>query len=368
MVMSADVIPAKQLPSEWILRWEAIQESNPSLASPYFRPEFTLAVSRHRNDAFVALTGDGAAFLPFQRMGYGIGQPIGGGISDYHGLIAPSDYRCDVAGLVRACRLLTWDFDHVPAEQGSFSRWQTAAYASPVVDLRSEAGARGLPESHLRGVRKLEREFGPVEVELDSADPAMLELCLQWKSDQYRRTGVYDLFAHGWVRALAIDLAATRGTAFAGMVSVLRAGGRPIAAHFGLRSRGVLHYWFPAYDTAFARFSPGLLLLSHLIAHMGERGIDTIDLGRGAEPYKLRLATRAVPLMEGSVAADRSVAALRRAGTHLMGWARRYGMQNLVPAHGREIIRRIMGGSVSGVLWFELLVYSPPGSFPVLAF
>src|SRR5215211_3573533 len=124
--MRIRIVPARQLPDDLISQWSAVQEQNPVLTSPFFRPEFTQAVSRVRDDGFVAVLNDGAAFFPFQRGRSGFGRPIGGVVSDYHGLIAAPGYRCDAADLVRACGLRAWDFHNVPAEQTTFYDSQTA--------------------------------------------------------------------------------------------------------------------------------------------------------------------------------------------------------------------------------------------------
>ncbi|MBM6584248.1 GNAT family N-acetyltransferase [Microvirga sp. BT689] len=302
--METVVIPAKDLRGDLAMRWAEIQKHNPSLFSPFFRPEFTQAVGTVRDNAFVAIVDGGAAFFPFQRNSLGFGRPIGGRVSDYHGLIAASDYKCDVASLMKDCRLRSWYFDHVPSDQSNFVRWRTLNAGSPVVDLDQSAppGSSRLHSDLRRQWRRLERDFGQVEVELEVNDPLILEKCLEWKSDQYHRTGLPDLFARPWARSLAEVIAAKRGPEFSGILSVLRAGGRPVAVHFGMRSGSVCHYWFPAYDTQFRYYSPGMLLLSEMISQGSKIGIKMIDLGKGDTEQKSKLANRRVPLIEGVVA------------------------------------------------------------------
>jgi CelD/BcsL family acetyltransferase involved in cellulose biosynthesis len=308
--MRVAVIRANEMSEELVARWSEIQRNSPSLFSPYFRPEFTQAMASVRNDVFAAIVDDGAAFFPFQRNFIGQGRPVGGQLSDYHGLIAPSDYRCDLVALIRACKLWKWTFDHVPAEQTMFAPWRTIDAASPVVDL-GKGGPRGSTAMHAdhkrkkkgleREKRRLERDFGNVEFELESRDPLTLDLCLKWKSAQYHRTEKPDLFARPWARSLIEAIASQHKPEFSGVLSVLRVGGQPVAAHFGMRSSNVWHYWFPAFDPHFQIYSPGMLLLSEMIAGAPRLGVKTIDFGKGDEDYKLRFATRKVPLMEGAV-------------------------------------------------------------------
>jgi CelD/BcsL family acetyltransferase involved in cellulose biosynthesis len=85
------------------------------------------------------------------------------------------------------------------------------------------------------------------------------------------------------------------------MLSLLYAGETLVAGHFGMRSSTVWHYWFPAYDRQFARFSPGLALLLKMAQHAEELGLRCIDLGTGMSLYKKRLMNASVSVAEGSI-------------------------------------------------------------------
>ena len=88
---------------------------------------------------------------------------------------------------------------------------------------------------------------------------------------------------------------------FAGMLTTAYAGDQLIAVHFGMRSRDTLHWWFPTYDPAFHKYSPGLLLLLELARRAASEGIVRIDLGRGDERYKTSFASGATMFAEGSI-------------------------------------------------------------------
>jgi CelD/BcsL family acetyltransferase involved in cellulose biosynthesis len=85
------------------------------------------------------------------------------------------------------------------------------------------------------------------------------------------------------------------------MLSLLYAGERLVAGHFGMRGRSVWHYWFPAYDPEVAKYSPGLILLLKMAEHAPSLGVRTIDLGKGMSLYKQRLMNASVLLASGSV-------------------------------------------------------------------
>jgi CelD/BcsL family acetyltransferase involved in cellulose biosynthesis len=299
--MKIVVVRASELSGKSIARWAEIQRDNPHLFSAFFRPEFTQSVARVRSDVFVAEIDGGAAYFPFQRNSFGLAGPVGGTVSDYQGLIADADFTCDPAVLVRACGLRSWSFDHVVAAQSMFTPYCTTVTESPVVDVLDGVvvGTPSLHSDHRRKWRKLERDLGRIEVELDADNRFLRDLCLKWKSAQYHRTGKPDLFAQVWMRNLVNVIASARQPEFAGITSVLSAGGQPIAIHFGMRTNAIWHWWFPAYDPQFQRYSPGILLLLQMIAGAANLGIRTIDFGRGDNDYKARFANRSVPLIEG---------------------------------------------------------------------
>jgi CelD/BcsL family acetyltransferase involved in cellulose biosynthesis len=311
--MKITCISGKSLGSGHAAIWSNFQESDEALASPYFRPEFTQVVAGVRDDVFIGVLEDEngiAGFFPFQRSQRGIGTPVGGILSDYQGVIARSDLVYDAATLVRACGLKIWDFDHLLASQDAFARWHRRRDGSPVIDLafgyeaytqeRRAAGSEQVKKSG-NMMRRIEREVGPLRFEPHSADTAALAATLGWKSQQYLRSGKEDLFAHAWVREVLSGILTRQSEQFAGMFSLLYAGDRAIAGHVGMRSRTVWHYWFPAYDPEFERYSPGTILLLKMAQHAARLGVRAIDLGKGQSPYKQRLMSRQVPLAEGSV-------------------------------------------------------------------
>jgi CelD/BcsL family acetyltransferase involved in cellulose biosynthesis len=68
-----------------------------------------------------------------------------------------------------------------------------------------------------------------------------------------------------------------------------------------MRSRGVLHWWFPTYHPRYGAYSPGIILLLRIAAAAPVLGVGKLDLGKGEERYKRNLMTGAAPLREGAV-------------------------------------------------------------------
>ena len=263
---------------------------------------------------YVAIVEDSAGaagFFPFQ-LGYmGVGHPIGGPLSDYQGVIARGDWHWDGEELIRSCGLNTWHFDHLLVAQKPFARFHRVEAQSPIIDLshgyeayleeRREAGTEQIKKAAYAR-RRLEREVGPVRIEFHVTDREVLQMLMKWKAGQYVESGKLNIFSVPWVVQVVEHIWQSQQENFAGMLSVLYAGDKPIAAHMGLRSQTVWHYWLPAYDPAFARYSPGILLLLGMAERAPALGLRVIDMGNGRALYKQRLTNGAIPIVEGEVA------------------------------------------------------------------
>ena len=302
-------IPARELDVQLRERWRELRQENPELVSPFFCVEFTDAIAHARTDVEVAVITDGGkitGLFPFQRRRWSVGRPVGGLISDYQGIICRRDFTCDPIELLRHCSLLAWDFDHLLVSQSFFSAFHRNQDGSPVLDLSSgynayAAQTRAARTKVIKLERRLEREVGPVRFVFHSSGAADLARVLAWKTSQYLTHGKTDLFATPWVMSALRRIHATGTAHFCGTLSLLYAGDHMVAGHFGMRAGTVWHYWFPAYDSRYAKYSPGFLLLLKMIQAAPGLGVTTIDLGRGMTLYKERLKNGCVAIAEGSV-------------------------------------------------------------------
>jgi CelD/BcsL family acetyltransferase involved in cellulose biosynthesis len=331
--MRFSVISPVELGPDEVAAWRFMQHSTPFLANPFLSPEFTNAVALFRPGARVAVLSEGpsiAGFFPFERRSLGVGVPIAAGLNDCQGLIHAPGTEWDVEELLRACRLSAWQFDHLANGQGSFDGYRSATLPSPVIDLTSgfesyyqEQKARSAQfcRNLERKVRKITREVGELRFVPDSRDSSAFVSLLSWKSDQYRRTGQIDIFARPWIAGLAETLFTIRDSNFSSLLSVLYAGDVPVAAHFGLRCSHTLAYWFPAYDTRFSRYSPGLILSLRVAEFASSIGIQIIDLGAGHQRYKEELKTDDIFVGKGIVTRHSLLAAAHRARTGGGQWA-----------------------------------------------
>jgi CelD/BcsL family acetyltransferase involved in cellulose biosynthesis len=325
--------------ADWSL-WLDIQEGSGAYDSPYFCPEFVQAVAAVRADVEIAVisqAGQTVGFFPFQRGSLNLGKPVGGKLSDYHGPLLRHSAALDPLQLLHDCQLASWDFDHLVTSLPSFAPYLTLRDRSPWLDLtegfeayatqRRAAGSDGV-HNQARKTRKLAREVGPLDFSAAAADDEAFNLLRRWKSDQYVRTGLADVFSFSWTVELIEKLRAHRTSDFSAPLTVLRAGGQLAAVALSLRSRGVLHVWFTAYNPEFAAYSPGVALLIRLAEEAQQLGIRKIDLGRGNERYKWSLASRSTEVAEGAITCPALGTWLRSGWRRTRDWVAQSSLKN----------------------------------------
>ncbi|MEM1066237.1 MAG: GNAT family N-acetyltransferase [Pseudomonadota bacterium] len=346
-------LPARSLGSAHIAAWQALHIEEPRFASPFFSPHFTLAVAEGSDDVYViVIERDGVpvGFLPYerQRRGRRHAGPVGSILNDCQGAITAPGLAWSPSQALRASGLSLWDFDHLIADDGPLAPYGRADGASPLITLdagidgyaaeRRAAGSRQL-EQVRRKWRKLIREEGSdrVRFEAVSRDRTAFEAVIRHKIEQCERTGSPVFFRERWARVMVERLRDLSAPGCTGALSVLWVGDRVAAAHFGLRSGRYWHWWFPVYDPAFARYSPGKLLLLKLCEHVAsvETSETAIDLGKGDETYKASFSNAEYPLREGYVAVASPYAAVREAKRASVAWAR----ETPLLAHVRDLRR-----------------------------
>ncbi|MFE6097595.1 GNAT family N-acetyltransferase [Streptomyces massasporeus] len=326
--MDVTVLRPDELTTADISAWHAMQRGDMALANPFLSPEFTQAVGHQRTNARVARLTVSApegprtvGFFPFERHALGSGKPIGSGFSDWQGLIHEPGLRWDPMELLRACDLAIWEYDHLAEGQTPFESAGThrARAASPIIEVNGDLSGYLEHRRHafLKEVRqkerKLTRELGPVRLVFQSAEPRLLDTLIRWKSAQLRAKGIRrNLLSQEWFQAILRELFDQSSEFCSGALSVLYAGEEVVAMRYELRSPKVLAGWFPAYDTRFARCSPGIVMFLKVAEAAEDYGIARIDLGKGAEPYKHDLKTAELTVTEGYIARNTAKAALWR--------------------------------------------------------
>jgi CelD/BcsL family acetyltransferase involved in cellulose biosynthesis len=331
---TVQVVPARQLSEEHYATWSHLQDNNPHLDSAFYAPDLTRLVASVRDDVEVAVMSEGSeavGFFPYQRSAGGAARPVAGRLTEFHGPITRADYAWDPRDLLRRAGLRAWYYDHLPPAQPSYLTHSWSVVPSPHADLSDgfEAYERTLKERGgtsaqiRRKERKLAREVGSVRFELHTTDKRAFESLIAWKTDQYERVGRLQIFTYPWTVQLLDAIRIYQSDRFAGVLSALYAGDELAAVHLGLRNRNALHIWFPTYARALEQYSPGLILLLHLVEHAADAGLRRIDFGPGEERYKQQFKSGDTRLLVGGVDLRFGRASLKKGWYSLNQWIRR---------------------------------------------
>jgi CelD/BcsL family acetyltransferase involved in cellulose biosynthesis len=197
---------------------------------------------------------------------------------------------------------------------------------------------RELPVARQK-LRNAERAFGPIEFSWRGCT-GLLPLLMEWKLAQCRRASRYSALSEAWAQKLVHRLMAHQEDGFSAVFSTLTFGGEPAAALFSLRSHATLHCCITAYNPAFASYSPGMQLMLKVIQAAASEGVTRVDLGRGTERYKQRLANQSQMVCEGCADLNPLTASLWRANLRLR---RRLRMTALWPLIARVRMLAIPG-------------------------
>jgi CelD/BcsL family acetyltransferase involved in cellulose biosynthesis len=312
MTTRIEILSANELSESHWAFWRDCHLRNPALDSPYFHPQFVrelLDVGRRVRVAVVSAAGHLAALFPFEQ-NRSVGCPAGWPMCDFQSPIGMPSAEFDLEEFMRASGLQAYLFDHILAARQEFLPFFEQVMPSPYMEVASglEGYKSRLTDSNKlkmrdteRNKRKAARELGPLRLEFLSTDAAMLEQLIAWKREQYARSGADDFLGRAEPRAYLFNLLRLHDPEFRGVLSGLWAGERLLAIHMGMMARGILHYWFPAYDRNFANYSPGRLMLAKFTEEAAAHGLSRIDLGKGEDAYKLGVMTGATMVAEGYI-------------------------------------------------------------------
>lgn len=308
----ARIVRPYELTSDDVVLWRELQAAHAELDRPFFAPEWfrLLDEAGHAVEiAVLAADGRKRAFVPLHRAGRAVVAP-GGRLGDFQGWIGPGDLALDPRAFLDAVGARVWRFSRQLGTQQAVAAMASERTTAPLADLSAGFDAF-LAEHRSRGsgwvsqvqrkARKLGREVGELRFELSTKDPDVLARLREWKRAQRERTRTSDPLDEAWAERVVASCLDANSPDFAGMLSALYAGDRLVAAHLGLRSRGTLSIWFPAYDAAWESYSPGLIMLYQLFEAASGAGVGRIDFGTGDERYKSSWKTGEEPLAGGAV-------------------------------------------------------------------
>jgi CelD/BcsL family acetyltransferase involved in cellulose biosynthesis len=314
MTLSAEVKRPSALDTAERAAWLEFVGAQAPLRRAFFTPGFALACERAHGRAFVTVlcrAGRPVGFFPFQFKGAwqqaaGLAERIGGELSDNAGLVAEPGLLVTPDELLRHSRLGAAFITHLmegqdayglPADQTRIGHLIEIEAGPDAVIARMEQTNKAFLQETRRRLRRVEREIGALDFTFSTTPStgAVMDLIAE-KRQQYGRTGMGDPFTDPAYLRLVRILVETPDFHCLPVLETLSAGGRVIARHFGLMYEGHLTYWFPVYDLALSKLSPGRLQLWHTIATAAGTGVRLIDLGEGDSQAKRDFSTRPLSL------------------------------------------------------------------------
>ena len=304
-----------------IVAWARALDDAVDCDSAFYSYTFAKAAQDVGFDVHVTTACNGAGELAglfaFQKNpglegGLGLGQRVGGEMSDYSGpllakqpagTLSPSDFF-EASGLKR------FEIDHVPGGPPGGGEDLVDAPGGPVTSMASgfdEWWARFSEERKSRATdlarrrRKIEREYGDLRfvLEVDKTDE-LLDKIIDEKCRQYRERGATDVFENAQNRKLLHQLSREDHRQCTLVLSTLYAGETWAAFHIGLRCGPVFHYWFPVFNDDLKRMSPGRLLILEMLRAMPGGGMNLLDYGLGESRTKLEFANGTRRFVKGS--------------------------------------------------------------------
>ena len=297
--------------------WRKLLFNEPGLCTPFLSYAFAATAAEVFYAVRVCQIRRGeitVGFFSFQFRSiahrlFGIGQRIGGELSDYFGIVAESGLSITPRELLRLAKLSTMIFTHLDESQTRFG----LDGESPKPGLRIELPQGGrvywdgllrenknLVKDTERRERKLINQYGRLNFIFRQAQPRpYLEHLIAAKRAQYRRTNAGDSLQSARVRRFLLKLAGCEDPECKASMSTLHAGDTWVASHFGLMCGGTLHYWFPVYNPELHEFAPGRLLLKAIIDSSETHRVTAIDRGLGDAPAKQDFATAEHTFLNG---------------------------------------------------------------------
>lgn len=125
------------------------------------------------------------------------------------------------------------------------------------------------------------------------------KIMLKQKSRRYTETGSWDMLSIGSYRDFYLNLKKNLGELGNVHVSYLSLDNKILATHWGLVSSDRFYYLMPTHEgEGWDKFSPGKLLLEHLIKWSIDNNLKIFDLTVGDESYKKKWSNTVSPIYE----------------------------------------------------------------------
>jgi CelD/BcsL family acetyltransferase involved in cellulose biosynthesis len=343
--LAVDLISPAELGQDLVDKWEGLRAKSGDLETPFFSSRFTCLVGQVRPQSKIAIFSRGgnvAGFLPFEYTSAAMIAPIAKRFNDAHGLICNPAAPLDYVDALRSLSAKAYRF-HALAGPGvgasPYILGQTRSFlanleAHPDGYVEYLETTRATIFKQRRKTKKMIKDLGPMRLEIDCRDENAFETLIQLKRNQYQRTYIYDLLGVPWAKEMLHTLWQEKQHRCRGLLSVLYAGDRIVAAHFGMLEGTLLHYWFPTYDPEYNAYSPGTAMFLEIAKEAPKIGVKKIDLGCGEQAYKHKFVDTITEMPHGCVTTNSL--------TYLKEASRQKLAKGIKQIPGKPMLKRIL--------------------------
>ncbi len=347
MLSNVRICAPDMLDAEDRQRWICAMQANPLLNSPFLHPQFVQLVHQVRPDTKIMIAEDQnarKAWFGFHPLQNGLARPVGAPMSDHQGMVHETGFAIDAAKVLAAAEIGALPFSGWNITDDAWQTHCTHFEDTQLLDISngSEAYLATQKQTHHKYFKKMRQRARAVVRDHTSAnfmvcpnDPELFEQLMHWKHEQYARTGKLNVLEISWIDGLLRQIYQQKDPDFQALLCGYQIGGKWAAAELGLLAGGVYHSWIAAYDHAFSRVSPGLLLLHGVIEQAETLGITQIDLGRGHDHYKKYYASTNRPLAAGCMMQNGPAATQRKIVYALCDGAGKLPLGRLAKLPGR---------------------------------
>ena len=276
--------------------------------SPFFDLDFAGILATVRKDTRILVASDDEGVLGYWALHVRPdkwARPIGAPFSDWHGPVMRAEQTSltpekflQLGGL-RGMTVTALKPQSLSAQCGG------EISACGMVETPDGAGAyrsvmAGLHKKHFKNLRRVERrieqDFENSALTMDDTSRDAFDWLMSLKQDQYLKTGKHNVLKPDWVRAMMDALRNRSFPRLRGRLSSLRFNGQLAAAEFDILSDKIVHGWITAYDQAYAKYSPGHILMLAVIGDMENTGHVSCDIGADDHAYKTYYETYQQPV------------------------------------------------------------------------
>jgi len=305
-----EIIGIGDLTARDVSQWTNWRAHHPELVGPYFDIRYVQAIGADVPGAHVArfyTEGRVAGYFACQ-IRAGVLQPLGAPLSDYHALIAAPGFVPDINALLKATGARRLDFQGwvgpMDAQGQTVALQRRAALTPDGFDAwyeKQDQEHHKFFKNLSRCERNIIKDFGGFDFTWERVTPEVMDWIIGLKREQYKKSGLHDIFNCGWTRDVLVSLANLPDEDYGLRAGVFRYEGKLVAAEISLVDKDNVHLWFPAYDPAYYRYTVGIVLTMAIIRHLTPLGYTSFDFGTGGEDYKSPMTVHAGECREGSL-------------------------------------------------------------------